>query len=46
MKSSQLEERNAGERVYTTPIAIIGMASIFPQANTMPEYWDNILRKT
>jgi acyl transferase domain-containing protein len=45
MKSSQLEERNAGERVYTTPIAIIGMASIFPQANTMPEYWDNILQK-
>jgi acyl transferase domain-containing protein len=45
MKSSQLGERDAGERVYTTPIAIIGMASIFPQANTMPEYWDNILQK-
>src|SRR4051794_34255597 len=26
------------------PIAIIGMASIFPQARDLEEYWDNILR--
>jgi acyl transferase domain-containing protein len=45
MTSSQLEKKNADEQVYTTPVAIIGMASIFPQASSMPEYWDNILRK-
>ncbi len=29
----------------TTPVAIIGIGSIFPQARTTQEYWDNILRK-
>ena len=29
----------------TTPIAIIGMASIFPQAHNLDEYWNNILDK-
>ena len=28
-----------------TPIAIIGMGSIFPQARNLQEYWDNIIRK-
>ncbi len=32
-------------KLSTTPIALIGMASIFPEAKTLPEYWDNILRK-
>src|ERR1700752_5223719 len=27
------------------PIAIIGMASIFPQAHNLQEYWDNIVRE-
>jgi hypothetical protein len=45
MTFSQLEENDAGEGVYTTPVAIIGMASILPQASNLPEYWDNILRK-
>src|SRR5690242_14319790 len=27
-----------------TPIAIIGMASIFPEARTLDEYWDNIVQ--
>ncbi|MDD5369795.1 MAG: beta-ketoacyl synthase N-terminal-like domain-containing protein, partial [Anaerolineaceae bacterium] len=31
--------------IQTTPVAIIGMASIFPQANTVEEYWDNIVKK-
>jgi len=35
--------RTAG--IHTTPIAIVGMASIFPNAKNLPEYWDNILRK-
>ena len=33
------------QKLITTPIAIIGMASIFPKARTLPEYWDNILNK-
>ena len=28
-----------------TPVAIIGMASIFPQARNLQEYWHNILHK-
>ncbi|MCB0208341.1 MAG: SDR family NAD(P)-dependent oxidoreductase [Anaerolineae bacterium] len=28
-----------------TPIAIIGMASIFPQAQNLEEYWENIIRE-
>ena len=31
--------------LQTTPVAIIGLASIFPQAKNLPEYWDNILKK-
>ncbi|MEN4099143.1 MAG: beta-ketoacyl synthase N-terminal-like domain-containing protein, partial [Anaerolineaceae bacterium] len=45
MAVNQREDQNAGERVFTTPVAVIGMASIFPQARDLPEYWDNILRK-
>ncbi len=29
----------------TTPVAIIGMAGIFPQAKNLQEYWDNIFNK-
>ncbi len=29
-----------------TPVAIIGMASIFPQARNLQEYWTNIVSKT
>ncbi|MEO7912830.1 MAG: beta-ketoacyl synthase N-terminal-like domain-containing protein, partial [Roseiflexaceae bacterium] len=28
----------------TSPIAIIGMASIFPEARTLDEFWDNIVQ--
>ncbi len=30
--------------VHKPPIAIIGMASIFPQAQNLQAYWDNIMR--
>ena len=33
------------QKLHTTPLAIIGMASIFPQAHNLQEYWDNILNK-
>jgi len=32
-------------KLKQTPIAIIGMASIFPQARNLQEYWENIIRK-
>ncbi len=32
-------------RLQTTPVAIIGMASILPRAKNLSEYWTNILRK-
>ncbi len=32
-------------KLKTTPIAVIGMASVFPQAHNLDEYWDNILGK-
>jgi len=38
----------AGEvnrKLKTTPIAVIGLASILPQAHNLDEYWDNILNK-
>lgn len=34
-----------GHQLQKTPIAIIGMASIFAQAKNINEYWDNILNK-
>nr|MCU0482164.1 hypothetical protein [Anaerolineae bacterium] len=30
-------------RLHKTPIAIIGMASVFPQAMSLREFWDNII---
>jgi len=32
-------------KVKTTPIAIIGIGSVFPQARNTQDYWDNILHK-
>ncbi len=32
-------------KLRTTPIAVIGMASVFPQAHNLDEYWENILNK-
>jgi polyketide-type polyunsaturated fatty acid synthase PfaA len=33
------------QKLQTTPLAVIGMSSIFPQAHNLEEYWDNILNK-
>jgi polyketide-type polyunsaturated fatty acid synthase PfaA len=32
-------------KLKTTPIAIVGLSAIFPQAHNVDEYWDNILNK-
>jgi len=48
MQMKAMEQPKANEvnsRLVTTPIAIVGISSIFPQARSTQEYWDNILRK-
>jgi polyketide-type polyunsaturated fatty acid synthase PfaA len=45
MAEENANDRDLNYKLYTTPIAIIGMASIFPKATNLPEYWDNILKK-
>ncbi len=42
---SQENKSTMNAKLHTTPIAIIGMSSIFPQARTTQDYWDNILRR-
>jgi acyl transferase domain-containing protein/acyl carrier protein len=32
-------------KLRTTNVAIVGMASIFPQAKNLQEYWENIIQK-
>ncbi len=32
-------------QLHQTPIAIVGMASLFPQAENLQEYWENILNE-
>ena len=41
-KSAQATQKN---KLQTTPLAIIGMSSIFPKAHNLQEYWENILNK-
>ena len=36
---------NIEHQLRKTPVAVIGMASLFPKASNLPEYWDNILKK-
>ncbi|HEX9019495.1 MAG TPA: beta-ketoacyl synthase N-terminal-like domain-containing protein, partial [Anaerolineaceae bacterium] len=36
---------NPASKRISTPIAVIGISSLFPQARSTQEYWDNILRK-
>ncbi len=46
MKTSPKNQKLIHEqKLQTTPIAVIGMSSIFPQAHNLQEYWDNILNK-
>ncbi|OQY47348.1 MAG: hypothetical protein B6242_05230 [Anaerolineaceae bacterium 4572_78] len=38
-------EQILNSQLHKTPIAIIGMASIFPKAKNLQEYWNNIIKK-
>lgn len=45
-RSETLVDINKTNRqLESTPIAIIGMASLFPEAKNLQEYWDNIMRE-
>ena len=45
MQNEPLSIPEINQRLQKNHIAIIGMASIFPQAKNLQEYWDNIIRK-
>ncbi len=45
MRSETSVLNNIGRKLHHTPIAIIGMASIFPEARNIQEYWQNIVNK-
>ncbi|MDJ0734306.1 MAG: beta-ketoacyl synthase N-terminal-like domain-containing protein [Nostocaceae cyanobacterium] len=40
-----LSVHKINRQLQYTPIAIVGMASIFPQARTLRDYWQNIVNK-
>lgn len=44
-RSSKGNTSKMARNLKTTPIAIIGIGSLFPQAHNTQDYWDNILRK-
>ncbi len=47
MKPEQsLESEVLSAKMNQTPIAIVGMASLFPQSKDLQEYWNNIVQKT
>ncbi len=39
------DDSRLGSRMQKTPIAVIGMACLFPQARNAREFWDNIVNK-
>jgi acyl transferase domain-containing protein/acyl carrier protein len=39
------EDSRLRSRLQETPIAVIGIACLFPQARNLREFWDNILNK-
>ncbi len=45
MGSSRSTSHPTNKKTRTTPIAIIGISGIFPQAKNKKEYWENILNK-
>ncbi len=45
MTKNQPEIDLTNKQLQQTPIAIVGMASIFPQAKNLQEYWENIVNE-
>ncbi len=42
---SLIEINKTNQQLKNNPIAIIGMAALFPEAKNLQEYWDNIMRE-
>ncbi|MGK5094213.1 SDR family NAD(P)-dependent oxidoreductase [Deltaproteobacteria bacterium TL4] len=42
--ASKSKTTKMNSRLQETPIAVVGMASVFPQSKNLKEYWDNIIR--
>ncbi|MHC5824882.1 MAG: beta-ketoacyl synthase N-terminal-like domain-containing protein, partial [Nostoc sp.] len=45
MQKSMQTTTTINKKLHTTPIAIIGMSSLFPKARKLREYWENIINK-
>jgi acyl transferase domain-containing protein len=43
--STQRKQQAASKTAHNTPVAIVGMAGIFPQAENLERYWMNILQE-
>jgi polyketide-type polyunsaturated fatty acid synthase PfaA len=43
--TDQIKPVQLNTKLQDNPIAIIGMASLFPQSRTLREYWENIINK-
>ncbi|RUR83064.1 type I polyketide synthase [Chlorogloeopsis fritschii PCC 9212] len=45
MSAQATETKKINRRLQHTPVAIVGMASIFPESKNLQEYWEKIIRK-
>lgn len=45
MNSTQTAHTNLIPQLRDTPIAIVGMASVFPNSENLQAYWDNIIQE-
>ncbi|MCP6761474.1 MAG: SDR family NAD(P)-dependent oxidoreductase [Fischerella sp. CENA71] len=45
MSANATETHNINRKLQQNPVAIIGMASIFPQSKNLQEYWEKIIRQ-
>jgi hypothetical protein len=43
MSDKSMKISNINAQLQRNPIVIIGMASIFPQARNLKDYWENII---
>ena len=42
---SQVSAQEVNRKLKDTPIAIVGLSALFPQAANLREYWSNIFEK-
>ncbi len=45
MSTESIQTQTINNRLQQMPIAIVGIASIFPQARDLQQYWENILQE-